>query len=120
MKRFALFILIAVLLSAAPSAYNVRAFHVTVDNTAGGVKFPTSEINYQPRIKYLQCFLRTAQISYSTADSENETVTTSVGTLMDVGTQFVFTKEQEVEIRNFRAIRTTGTSGQLDCTIGFQ
>lgn len=119
MKRLTLALLIMALPFVVVAA-TIDAFQVTIDSTAGGVYFPAAKLNAQPAIAYIQCTLRTAEISYSFADPANQTVSSSVGTLLEIGQQVVFNTTQEREMRNFRAIRTTGSSGQLDCTIAYK
>lgn len=57
------------------------------------------------------CRVRTAEISFTI---DNTTPTAAVGQLLEPG-DYLTLNGHDVLV-NFRAIRTTGTSGQLDCT----
>jgi len=58
------------------------------------------------------CRVRTAQVSVRW---DGGTPTSSVGMLLEVGD--LITIKSHEELVRFRAIRTTSTSGQLDCTV---
>lgn len=57
-----------------------------------------------------RCRLRTAEISFTT---DGTTPTTTIGTLLEVGDVLKVTTHDRLV--KFRAIRTTGSDGQLDC-----
>ena len=110
-----LFIL-SLLLAAIPvSAAFYSTENLTVDATAGGVPFTATKITVagQPPMTYADCTLRTAEIAYLWVDPAQTTLTATNGKLLEVGQQLIFQARQEM--LNFRAIRTTGTSGVLDC-----
>lgn len=111
-QRFVLFLL---LLSATSlHAWSYLGFQqLTVDSTSGGVGFTSSTINAggaHPAATQAQCRLETAEIRYTI---NGTTVTTAVGTLLEVGDVLVLTGNDV--LNNFRAIRTGGTSGVLSC-----
>ncbi len=86
--------------------------NLTVDSTSGGVIFTVAKyvIAGTQLAKRALCTVETAQIR----TSENTTVvpTSTVGTLWQVGDTFeVYGSEN---IKNFHAIRATGTSATLD------
>lgn len=108
-------VLACLLVSSAHAAYFAFT-QLTVDATAGGKPFPAAFITPgggQPPMTYVDCRLRTAQISILWVDPTKTTVTAAVGQLMEVGDRLIMTNREEIE--NFRAIRTGGSSGQLDC-----
>lgn len=89
---------------------------ITVDNTSGGVTFSSAKITPTtgaPPMTFARCRARTAEMSFLTVDPAKTPVTASVGQLIEPGDWiYIFGRE---EMLNFRAIRTTATSGQLDC-----
>jgi len=112
--------LVGVLVACALVGSAYAAFYdfeqITIDATANGKGFTASKItpNGQPLMTFAQCRLRTAEISYSWADPSKITVSSTVGTLLEVGEFLTFVSREEMT--NFRAIRTGAVSGQLDCT----
>lgn len=110
--RVLLALLLAVLVAGTAYASFFDFEQITVDNTAAGKSLTAAKI--PASFVYGSCRLRTAEISYLTADPTLKTVTTSVGTLLEPGETIVFMAREEA--LNFRAIRTGSTSGQLDCT----
>lgn len=77
---------------------------LTIDNTAGGVTLtvPANAIAAIGR-------LETAQVRFTL---DTSAPTTSAGMLLEVGERLYF--DGRVELTNFKAIRTGGTSGVLD------
>lgn len=61
------------------------------------------------------CTLETANVNFTI---DRTTPTSSVGMLWTSGTTLTFNGADVLQ--NFRAIRTTGSSGQLDCTYAAQ
>lgn len=86
---------------------------IVIDNTAGGVGFTALKITPAsgPQMQVARCRLRTAEISFTT---DGTTPTTSVGTLLEVGD--VLKVIGHDRLLKFRGIRTTGSSGGLDCS----
>lgn len=89
---------------------------LTVDTTVGGVRFTATKIQpngggTSPAATLATCRLRTAEISFTL---DGTAPTTTVGTLLEVNETLTVTGTDF--IKAFRAIRTGGTSGQLDCT----
>jgi hypothetical protein len=111
MRRVLLIGLLVVVpvLVAAQQAY--LAFEqITVAGTAIG--FTAATVNgSDAQATVAMCRLRTAEISYR---FDGGTPTSSVGTLLEVGDTLTLTGHDV--LLKFLAIRTTGTSGQLDCT----
>lgn len=84
---------------------------VTVANAAIGLT--TSKIlqgSGHPQANYGECRLETAEIRYTI---DGTTPTTTVGTVMEPGDILQFLSS--TDLLAFRAIRTGGTSGLLDC-----
>lgn len=109
-------LLLAIILASGVGldAVSYAAFEqITV--AASSIGFTGSKITAtgQPMATYAVCRLRTAEISYTT---DGTVPTTTVGTLAEVGDVLVFNGHDV--LTQFRAIRTTGTSGQLDCNYG--
>lgn len=79
---------------------------------ASAVGFSASKISPAglPVMTVAQCRLELAQIRYWFTGA---TPTASVGTLWEAGEYVTF--NQREDIVNFKAIRTTSVSGQLDC-----
>lgn len=114
MKQIRVLLVLAILASAVVSEASFYAIQqLTVDNTAGGVGLSTTILTARTTLTYVQCRLRTAEISFLFVDPRVTAVTTTVGVLLQVGD--VITIRNREDMLNFRAIRTTGTSGQLDC-----
>lgn len=110
-RTFALIatILLAATVSLVAVSYSADE-QITVAGTAIG--FAASKItpNGQPQAAYAFCRLETAEIRYSLTAT---VPTSSVGTLLEVG-DILPIQGHDVMAR-FQAIRTTSTSGQLDC-----
>ena len=91
---------------------------LTIDNTVGGVGFTSSKIlgtasTFTP-VRACQeafCTLETGPVRF-TLDGTAPTTTT--GHLMNIGD--TLTIRNAFDIQNFRAIRTTATSGELFVT----
>lgn len=97
---------LGVVLSAAD-----RFEQKTIDNTAGGVALTSTIYDPvgQPLTKTTRCRLEGAEIRFT---YDGTTVTTTVGTLLEVGETLKLTHDRT---RQFRGIRTTGVSGILSC-----
>jgi len=112
--------LVGVLVACALVGSAYAAFYdfeqITIDATAGGKGFTAAKItpNGQPLMTFAQCRLELAEIRYLWVDPARTVVTASVGTLLEPGEFLTFVSREEMT--NFRAIRTTAVSGQLDCT----
>lgn len=105
--------LIVALAGSSASAGWAMLEQVAVAGTAIG--FTAANIKQgagHPQANIAVCRVRTAQIS---ARWDGGTPTSTVGTLFEVGD--VFTLNAPWQLVNFLAIRTTGTSGQADCTL---
>jgi hypothetical protein len=115
MKRLILALLVALTLGVTLAASYYDFEQITVDATAGGKGFTSAKITptNKPPMTYASCQLETAQIRYLWVDPAATAVTASVGTLMNPGDFVTFANREE--LLNFRAIRTGGTSGQLNC-----
>lgn len=116
-RRLAALVLALVLAGGARAWATFWDFEqIPVDATSGGVKFTVSKITpaNQPPMTYADCALRTAEISYLYVDPAKVTVTSTVGQLLEPGSHLYIYKRED--LLNFRAVRTTSTSGQLDCT----
>jgi hypothetical protein len=87
---------------------------VTVDNTAGGVPFPSSHIGDSGHMRPTQafCFLESGDIRWTI---DGTAPTTSVGNLA-VAESALPAISGTTLLSNFRAIRTGGTSGTLSCS----
>lgn len=84
--------------TVAASAIGFTAAHI--NNTVGA----------HPAATDASCRLETAQIRWTI---DGTTPTTTVGILLEIGD--VLTLAGNDTLNNFRAIRTGGSSGQLDC-----
>lgn len=86
--------------------------NLTIDSTAGGVGFtaskysPSGATNFPATCATVN--VETAPIRYTL---DGTAPTTTVGTLKNVGDTFVVTGS--VDIKNFKAIRTTGVSASI-------
>ena len=112
--RLLLVALVALLLTTSAHAAYYRFAQVTIP--AASTALPAALITPGggiPPMTYVDCRLRTAQISILWVDPAVTTVTAAVGQLMEVGDRLILTNRELIE--NFRAIRTGGSSGQLDC-----
>lgn len=99
---------------AAQQSY-VAFEQITVAATAIG--FTTTKITPagRPQATVALCRVETAEIRYTV---DGTTPTTTVGTLLEIGD--TLTVNGHDVLVSFRAIRTGGTSGQLDCTYSSQ
>lgn len=118
MKNTLLLILVAVvLLTTRASAWTYLGFEqITVAATSIGftaTKLQPNGANTAPQATVGSCRVRTAQISFTV---DGTTPTSSVGTLGEIGDVIPLVGPDV--LRNFRAIRTGATSGQLDCSVG--
>jgi hypothetical protein len=106
-------LLAILLLAPTVGAANFDFEQIPVANVSIG--FTVSKITPagQPPMTFAQCRVRTAELSYLVVDPAKTAVTSTVGTLLEPNEIITFTRRKE--ILNFRAIRTTSTSGQLDC-----
>ena len=114
MKRLVTIALVlALTVPLAAQQYSYLAFEqITVAGTAIGFTAATINIGAgHMQAETAICRLETAQIRFA---YDGTTPTTTVGTLWEVGEERQFNGHQI--LRNFRAIRTGGSSGQLDCT----
>lgn len=106
---------IALLLLAVPVAAQFRyvAFEqITVATTAIGFTAATIQAgNGHPQVTLASCRLETAQVRFTV---DGTTPTSTVGTLLEIGDWLTLSSPDLVA--NFLAIRTGGTSGQLNCT----
>lgn len=111
LRKAALLIGVALVATAVVWAED-RFEQITVDDTSGGVAFTSSKISPSsgPQPQQATCRVRTAEISFT---FDGSTPTTTVGTLAEVGDYLVVPGHDRLV--KFRAIRTTSTSGQLDC-----
>jgi glucose uptake protein GlcU len=112
MRRWLLLTLAVTLSSVSLHAYSYLAFEqITVANTAIG--FTASKITGAAfgQATIAICTLRTAEISYT---FDGTTPTTTIGMLWQIGESKQFNGHDVLVL--FRAIRTGGTSGQLDCS----
>lgn len=111
----ALLLLATIVALTVPVAaqYRYTAFEqITV--AAVSIGFTSATINEgsgHPQATIASCRLETAQIRYRV---DGTAPTSSVGTLLEIGDIITLTSPDLV--RNFRAIRTGGTSGVLDCS----
>lgn len=114
MRRLAAALLLALGLSSALIAATYTKFEqITVANTSIG--FTAANINnltgVHPNATQATCRLELAEIRWTI---DGTTPTTTVGTLLEIGDILVL--NDNLTLNNFRAIRTTAVSGQLDCT----
>jgi len=113
MRRLIAALLVGLTVSAAPLLAQ-RAYlgfeQLTVADTAIG--FTTAKIEPPGRVQaaFAVCRLETAQIRFT---FDGSTPTSTVGTLWEIGEEREFNGHDVLV--NFRAIRTGGTSGVLDC-----
>jgi hypothetical protein len=112
LRLFPWLTLLLVGIASLASAYTYLAYEqVTVANTAIG--FTTAKITPGgPMPTMAQCRLETAQVRW-TIDGVTAP-TTTVGTLLEVGDAIALNGHDVLV--NFRAIRTGGSSGVLNCT----
>lgn len=83
---------------------------VTVDNTVGGVGFTVSKALKCDPEGSVSAVLETAEIRFT---CDGTAPTTTVGIPLEPGQ--TLTLKGVADILGFRAIRTTGTSGKLNC-----
>jgi len=102
------------------AGWETKAFEtITIDSTAGGKGFTAA--NYKTAAgrgpcKEVFCVLETAQIRFQLDGASTVTATTN-GALLEAGQ--TLTLQNYSDIANFRAIRTGGTSGVLQCFYKF-
>lgn len=114
MRRL-LFALLALTLTSAPLGAQDPYFgyeQITVAATAIG--FTAAKINTgagHPQATRAYCRLETAEIRFRT---DGGTPTTTVGTLLEPGDTLEV--NDAIQLPQFLAIRTGGTSGSLSCT----
>ena len=110
-RKSLLALLGVVVLSATPGSVSYVAFEqITVAGTAIGftaTRITPPGFNQATRA---DCRLETAQVRYT---YDGTTPTSAVGTLLEVGDTIRVDGHDLLVL--FRAIRTGGTSGQLDC-----
>src|SRR5947209_7236950 len=114
MRRLVLALNLALALAASASgASYTKLEQLAVANASVG--FTLANINNttgaHPAALRSTCRARTAEMSYTI---DGTTPTSTVGILIEIGD--VLQLEGNDTLNNFRAIRTTSTSGQLDCT----
>lgn len=110
---FVLAVLLLALTVPVAGQYRYVAFEqITVANTAIGFTAATiDQGGGHPQVSIASCRLETAQVRFTV---DGTTPTSTVGTLLEIGDWLTLTSPDLV--RNFRAIRTGATSGQLNCT----
>lgn len=89
---------------------------IAIDATVGGKGLTAAKItptNGNPQMTYADCRLELAEVRYLIQPPEKLAVTATVGTLLEPGERLTFYKREDM--LNFRAIATTGVSGQLNC-----
>jgi hypothetical protein len=94
----------------AQQGYRARFAQVTVGSTAVALPAELIRPSNGRQASILMCRLRIAQISWR---MDGGTPTSTVGTILQVGD--TITIESYPLIAAFRAIRTSSSSGQLDC-----
>lgn len=105
MKKF---ICLFLILAFASIAYADSYEAVTIDSTAGGVTLTSATYG---RARSGLCRLETAPIRYTTDGTTAPT--TTVGILINPMEWIILGNANE--IKNFKAIRTGGSSGSLRC-----
>jgi hypothetical protein len=103
-----LFITVTMLLTLATVAWADNYEAVTVDNTAGGVALTAATYG---RARYAILRLETAEIRYT---KDGTTAPTDAVGVVVLPLEFIVLDNHD-QIKNFRAIRTGGTSGVLHC-----
>ena len=104
-----LLIVLVALLAFSGVAWGDSYEALTVDATAGGVALTAATYL---RARYALCRLETAEIRFT---KDGTTAPTAlVGVPMEPYEYILLSNPNQ--IRNFRAFRTTGTSGVLQCT----
>lgn len=114
MRQIGLALAILLLASAASAQWAyLRFYQLTVDNTSGGVSFPSSVVNPSggTQAARVTCTLEDAAIRYTV---DGTTPTTTVGMPWSVGE--TLTIQGNAAVGNLKAIRTTSTDGVLSCT----
>lgn len=112
LRRMIFALVVALLVATVAHAAFYDFEQITVDNTAGGVKLTASKV--VSTLVYVQCRVRTAEISFLTVDPTKTTVSATVGQLAEPGDVIRITSREEA--LNMRMIRTGSTSGQADCS----
>lgn len=111
MKRLLGALLLALALAASAEAAFFDFNQITIDNTAGGIALTAAKIT--PFLTYVTCQVETAQVRYAYAGTGKVTVSSTVGELRNPFDQITIVGPERAT--NFRAIRTTSTSAQLNC-----
>lgn len=113
MRRVLCVIGLVALSVAQPLTVSYSNFEqVVVAGTAIGLTTAVITPPGLPMATGAKCRCRTAQLSFTI---NGTTPTASVGTLLEVGDILEMSGHDSLVL--FRAIRTTGTSGQIDCTV---
>lgn len=112
LRRMIFALVVALLVATVAHAAFYDFEQLTIDNTAGGVKLTAAKV--ASTLVYVQCRVRTAEISFLTVDPTKTTVSASVGQLAEPGDVIRITSREEA--LNLRMIRTGATSGQADCS----
>lgn len=120
MTRFILAIVALVALTvpvAAQWRYLANVPAITIDNTAGGIALTSSYINGAGHVQANvgSCVVSVAQIRYTI---DGTAPTSTFGYLVDSGGQITLSGNDVLTA--FRAIRTGGSSGVIDCIVGAQ
>lgn len=110
--RLRLFVALIGLALTAPAlrAQNIEGFaSLTIDNTAGGVRIPTTILTVQgQQMSYCEGRLETAQVRFT---DDGTAPTTTVGTIIEIG-EFFRGYGNEF-LRRARFIRTGAVSGTM-------
>jgi hypothetical protein len=114
-RQRSLWIIVALLVAVPVSAAFYDFEQITVDSTATGVKLTAAKLT--AGLVSVQCRVRTAEISFLMVDPTKTTLTASVGILAEVGD--VIAPPTVEMAKNLRMIRTTATSGQVDCQYAY-
>lgn len=111
MRRYGLLLLLLAPVALQAASY-INFEQIAVTNTAVGFTAATITPPGQPQAQTATCRARTAEMSYRV---DGGTATTTVGTLIEIGDVVVINGHDSLV--RFSAVRTTSTSGQLDCTV---
>lgn len=113
-RRAVLLTLLVALVSALPLAAQLAYIddeQITVTNTAVGLTAAKISPAGKSPPSAGACRVELAEIRFR---KNGSAATATVGTLAEIGDVIAFYNHDELQ--NFSAIRTTATSGQLDCT----
>ena len=83
---------------------------LTIDATAGGVRLALAKVLATPQARAATVVVETAQIRWK-KDAAGTLTATTGGIVANVGT--VIFLDHASDLENFRAIRTTSTSGKV-------